>query len=501
MTTREATAARQGLGLAATSLLGLMTAAGLAFLPLNAALGGVIGIAAAAVAMFRPEYGLGIFFAMIVFISDTGEGIPGRTLTILDPDPPGLPPATVSFLLFLALLTFFRRVLLERRKSLVSTWGGVAFAGIIALGWLTGQAGGWPLEDLQTDSTRWIYPLLCFFICANILDSYQHIGRFLAIFFAACAVKAALLLAYFAAGRGFIYESYTIVSRDSAELMAFSVMLFLAAALLATGRMRGRQHAFLVLGALPLLGALLFAFRRSHWLGLVLGGLLLWRWSDRIARARFVRYALLGLALAVPLAIMGAVYGERGLSGELARIGARFTTFFDTRQHSNLHHKLEAWYTLQDLLEVPVQGLGIGSKHSPVPSELVGGWLEENQPTEVVHNGFLYIWMKLGLPGLLFILWLGFDTLRRLGRYWRDMPDSPARPLVAGLAAVFGVWLPMFLTGPVFSYRHQSYMLVLFLVLIRNLVALELRRAALEGQAFSEPMPERAESLSGARTT
>ncbi len=499
MTTREATAARQGLGLAAASFLGLMVAAALAFLPLKAALAGAVGIAAAAVAMFRPEYGLGIFFAMIVFISDTGEGIPGRTLTIFDPDPPGLPPATVSFLLFLALLTFFRRVMLERRKSLVSPWGLLAFAGIIALGWLTGRAGGWPVEDLQTDSTRWIYPLLCFFVCANILDSYQHIGRFLVILFAACAAKAALLLAFFAAGRGFIYESYTIVSRDSAELMAFSVMLFLAMALLGTGRVRGRMRVFLVLGSLPMLGALVFAFRRSHWLGLVLGGLLLWRWSDRVARERFMRYALLGLALAIPLALMAAVYGERGLSGELARIGARFTTFFDTRQHSNLHHKLEAWYTLQDLLERPVQGLGIGSRHTPVPSALVGGWLEENQPTEIVHNSFLYVWMKLGLPGLLFMLWLGFDTLRRLGRYWREVPDSPARPLVAGLAAVFGVWLPMFMSGAVFSYPHQSYLLVLFTVLIRNLVALELRRAALEGRAFSEPVPEGAETLSGAR--
>lgn len=500
MITRETTAARQGLGLAAVSFLGLMTAAGLAFLPLKAALGGAVGIAAAAVAIFRPEYGLGIFFAMIVFISDTGEGIPGRTLTILDPDPPGLPPVTVSFLLFLALLTFFRRVLLERRKSLVSPWGVLTFAGIIALGWLTGKAGGWPLEDLQTDSTRWLYPLLCFFVCANILDSYQRIGRFLVILFAVCAVKAALLLAYFAAGRGFVYESYTIVSRDSAELMAFSVMLFVAVALLATGRVRGRMQAFLVLGGLPLLGALVFAFRRSHWLGLILGGLLLWRWSDRFARARFVRYALLGLALAIPLAIMGAVYGERGLSGELARIGARFTTFFDSRQHSNLHHKLESWYTLQDLLEKPVRGLGIGSRHTPVPSKLVGGWLEENQPTGIVHNGFLYTWMKLGLPGLLFILWLGFDTLRRLGRYWRDMPDSPARPLVAGLAAVFGVWLPMFLTGPVFAYRHQTYLLVLFLLLVRNLVALERHRAALESLARSEPAPDGPEILAGAGT-
>lgn len=498
MSAHEAAAARQGLGLAAISLLGLMTAAVLAFLPLKAALGAAVGVAAAAVAMFRPEYGLGVFFAMIVFISDTGEGIPGRTLTIFDPDPPGLPPATVSFLLFLALLTFFRRVLLERRRSLASPWGLLAFAGVIALAWLTGKAGGWPLEDLQTDSTRWIYPLLCFFFCANILDSYQRIGRFLILLFAACAAKAALLLAYFAAGRGFVYESYTIVSRDSAELMAFSVMLFMAVALLATGRVRGRMQAFLVLGSLPLLGALVFAFRRSHWLGLILGGLLLWRWSDRFARARFVRYALLGLALAIPLAIMGAVYGERGLSGELARIGARLTTFFDSRQHSNLHHKLEAWYTLQDLLEQPVQGLGMGSKHSPVPSGLVGGWLEENQPTEVVHNGFLYVWMKLGLPGLLFMLWLGFDTLRRLRRYWRDMPDSPARPLVAGLAAAFGVWLPMLLSGPVFSYRHQSYLLALFLVLVRNLMALERRRAALENPARGEPAPEGPETIAGA---
>lgn len=490
----------QTLVVAMASGFGLLAAAGLAFLPLKVALAACIGIAAAVVSALRLEYGLGLLFAMVIFFSDTGEGIPGRNLVMFDPDPPGLPPATVSFLLFMAGLTFLRRILLERRKSLASPWGMLAFAGIVALSWLTGKAGGWAAEDIALDATRWIFPLACWFVCVNVLDSHERIWRVLVVVFAVCAVKAVLLLAFWAAGRGFLYENYSIVSRDSAELMAFSAMVLAATALLASGRVRGLPRMVLVAGSLPMLMAVVFSFRRGHWLGLVMGLGLLWLWSDRASRMRLARMALLGVLLALPVGIMAAAYSEKGITGTVARIGERFTTIFDNRQYSNVHHRLESWVTLQDIMEQPLRGLGLGSHHSPVPSAFVQGWQEEDQPTEVVHNGFLYLWMKLGLPGLLFALWLGWRTLRRLRSFRRDMPDNPARPLIVGLSSVFGVWLLMLLTGPVFSYRHQSYLVVLFLVLIGNLLALEEHREALAGHGTAPHASESAAAPGAART-
>ena len=151
---------------------------------------------------------------------------------------------------------------------------------------------------------------------------------------------------------------------------------------------------------------------------------------------------------------------------------SRIETLFDPNQHSNKHHYLESVTTLQDILQKPLLGMGLGGMHSPV-SENIIDWPEESQPVHIVHNTFLVIWMKLGLSGLCFFLWIGVAYLKKLNAYRKSTDRSPAWPYIAGIGSGVGIWFMMFITGPVPWYFHQTFLVVLFSALCINLIRLD----------------------------
>jgi O-antigen ligase len=153
-------------------------------------------------------------------------------------------------------------------------------------------------------------------------------------------------------------------------------------------------------------------------------------------------------------------------------MSSRIESLLDPDQHSNKHHYLESVTTLQDIMQTPLTGMGLGGVHSPVSEDIID-WPEEGQPVHVVHNTFIHVWMKLGLPGLLFFIWIGAVYLRTLNGYRRRAARNDTWPFLAGIASGIGIWLVMFITGPVPWYFHQTFLIALFSGICLNLIRLE----------------------------
>jgi len=421
----------------------------------------------------RPDLALTLFFCGVVMLTD---GVPEGSadyFSIPDMDiVQGLPSALTTFLLFLFCVVMVRTVFFEKRSLPVSpAWLGV-YMGILLLALLTGIFRDGDRVLLRRDFMNMFFPVLCFYLCTTLLNSRKRIERLLTALLVVAALKAVILAAFYLAGRGWPYGGYRVATLDSSDLLVFITLALIVVHLLVRGDISGFRATAAVAASAPLLFVILFAFRRSQWGGMILSMGLLYLGAEKMVRRR------IAILLVLALCAAGAVAVATGLSEEkAARITSRFTSIFDKKQSSNQYHLLESQQVLRDLSKSPLSGLGLGSRHSPL-----GIYEEDTVPTNVVHNTFLYIWMKIGLPGLAFFIWAAVLYGNRILRFRKHHLHDKAWGLLLPLAASSGVWLTSFLTGPVPWYFHETFLLALFAAMGTSLV--------LQTDSGLKPQPE-----------
>jgi O-antigen ligase len=238
-----------------------------------------------------------------------------------------------------------------------------------------------------------VVSLWCF---AELLDSPQTRLRLVDLLFVCATGRALYALARFAFGSGDTADAYRTLGLkvalwESADHILFTFLIIIAVAAWATGRVTGRRLMLWSLAALPLALTVVLSYRRTGWFGLagalILASLLL---VSRNQRALAV--------LAVTLAFVGAIIVTsyrrfRSGSGLLGRILPDVTsTAGPTRQDE----WALAWQTVVK---------------NPFVGELTARRAGSTQlfywDTRIVHNAFLFTWMKLGLGGLVSLILLG----------------------------------------------------------------------------------------------
>lgn len=436
------------------------------------------GMVALLVTIIRPDWALYLYFCGVVVMTD---GIPTHAVdSFYLPDVDvieGLPSALTTFFLLMFGITAVRLTILERRRPPVALLPVAVITFIVCVGFVTGFHRGGDPELYRVDLFGMLLPVFTFCLCLPLLDSRDKIARLIDIMIAVAALKAVILAAYYLAGLGWIYQldstaAYRITTMDSADLLVYITLPLIVMHRLVRGDLRGGKAVWSVAACLPMMYVVIFSYRRAQWVGLILSAGLLW-----LGASKRVRYRISVLLFAVLLlGSAGAV--SAGLDADkAARIFSRITSIFDSKQSSNVYHVLESRQVLLDLSESPLLGLGLGSCHSPL-----GLYEEDEVPSNVVHNTFLYIWMKIGLPGLLFFLWAVWRFFRLVMRFRRQQIRSEEWGFVLPLAASFGLWFATFLTGPVPWYVHQTGLMALFAAM-----AVALMRQAEEREFAREP--------------
>lgn len=417
----------------------------------------------------RPDYGLLLLFGLLVLTTDSPpEDSPGA-FAIPDPDiGRGLPQATLTLFLLVGFFFFARRFLLERRRSRVSFKYLIVFALLLGLSAVRGAAAGWERVMIQMDFIKFLLPVLCFYLAVNAFEDRRLRDRMTGLLIATASAKAAVLCLFYFAGRGHLYGDDLIVSLDSADHLLFIMLLLVMGQRALDGRISFQRAVLYALGAAPMLFALVFSFRRGHWVGAVFSAVLWFLLMAVRAKRRAMVAALLAAAVALPVLWAVLSRDRPAEAAEGLSVLGRIRSIFDATQHSNVHHALEAQETLKDILADPIRGLGLGSLHRPVSSPLVD-WDESQQPLQVVHNTFLYLWMKMGIGGLLFALWVAGRFIAALAALRRAPDDFRSDGIAWGASA--GLWFAMFLTGPVPFYHHQSFLIALATALVVSLRA------------------------------
>lgn len=167
-----------------------------------------------------------------------------------------------------------------------------------------------------------------------------------------------------------------------------------------------------LLGSLIAIGGIVASFNRAIWAGFVVGALLLLVFKPRTRYSTFAPFIVLftfvcigvaGLLAAKPRAADALIERVASIKDE-GRRGSSLGFRFDENQQA-----------LEALRRSPITGVGMGGEYKRVYRQLsTAGSFD----TEIafIHNGFLSLWLKLGVFGLLLpaalLLW-GVKLARR----------------------------------------------------------------------------------------
>jgi O-antigen ligase len=176
---------------------------------------------------------------------------------------------------------------------------------------------------------------------------------------------------------------------ESADHLLFAFLIVVLIAAWATGRIAGRRIAFWAGGSALMAATIALSYRRTSWLGLtaalVLASVVLLRRHQR-------SLALVGVVVAALGGIVAASYTRfRSGAGLMARL------FPDVVSRVGPTRQDEWALAWQTILHNPIAGALTARR---VASRFAY-W-----DTSIVHNAFLFAWMKFGLAGLLSLCWL-----------------------------------------------------------------------------------------------
>lgn len=321
-----------------------------------------------------------------------------------------------------------------------------AFAVAAVFGAAVGVANGEPANE-ALDALRSVLPVIAFFVFrAGFVGRPK---RFAHVLFAVAAAGGALALVGAVTGLplggrrvGYVITAgqLTDVNRvDPAALRLTSLVLMLAAA----GAVMARRPLVRAVGLVCLVGLELLSYTRSAWVPLMLGAialpvLLTARPKWLVLVERVVIYGTVAVA-GLALAAIG-VFGTTGLA-IVERLAS--TTSSSTLQDSSLQDRKTEWNAaVAQIREHPVTGIGLNRPYGAL------NYTYDPQlnrvtftPRRHIHNSLLGVWVWMGLPGALALIWLSVNITRAVIRGFLNGPGRrPPLPLACGVGlGVLGV--------------------------------------------------------------
>lgn len=303
------------------------------------------------------------------------------------------------------------------------------------------------LQEARVQINWLIAPLVVLFI-----PNTQRLKRFsTAVVLVGLAIAGAVVF-QFATGKQIIANArveelltlntrYSDVTRSTAGggiyFVLFSLLYVLA---LLFVRRLSILIAFPV--ALVLAAGIIVSFGRGIWIATAFAALLM---AYFLKGKSGVMNVIVALSIAVAAALVGlAAFKPQTLEAAYARI---VSTTKEGQSNSSLGWRFEeAGYAFSKIVSSPVVGIGYGTPYKPLVR--LTGTEQDIALTRYIHNGYLGLWLKLGIAGLGIVMWLAWRTFRRGLNMTRRAVDPGSKALGAALTAGFTVPVITSMTQP-----------------------------------------------------
>jgi hypothetical protein len=295
-----------------------------------------------------------------------------------------------------------------------------------AAGGATGAFSGVSVHDMLFAARQLAWLPIVALLVVNVVEDDRQVRGALVFAAALAVVKAAIGVAGVVAGIGLVVEGAVITYYEpTANWLVLLVLLGVAGALF----MRARPPGWAVAAAPLLVLSLALSFRRSFWIGAVLGLLLVFLLGSRPLGRRIAAVSVVLMGLAAWTVSLQSVQSE-------SPIVERAQSLQPAKVESNAQDRYridELRNVTAELRKKPITGLGLGGQWAAVHP--LG--IEHENGRGYTHVVAFWWWLKLGILGLLAYLSVMGTMLVMGWQVWRRSGD----PLqsAAGLACFCAV--------------------------------------------------------------
>ena len=448
---------RNRLLLSCVFACGMLQGLALLLLPFSRALALLAGGIVFVIAVLRIDLAFYFTLLSILLFQESTSSVGTLFYYFQDINIPGI-PSLLEMALILFISAYLVRLILKVNSiSAIVNWQLLAYLLFCAFAWYTGYSQAADETLLKEDLKRFLIPALFFVASHQTLASWSSVRlrRLMWLIFSISFLKACIGILHYLQGRGFPYGESRVVFIETADHLLFVTMIVAVFSLLSSARIRANA-ALLLVSLAPFLFSILFSYRRNSWLGLLLSLTLLFLLATGTPRIR-----LLGLFAASTLTLL-LLLGASALTNRLPSAPFLKNRLFSTvelAESSNEAHLREWAVTVEDTSAHPIKGLGFGSRHRPVPGY-------EGINTHTVHNAFLMVWMKMGLPAALLVLYALFRYIRFGIRKVRFPENQSPHSIVLALLSVSAYWLVSLSVGPTWFYYRETCLMSLAAALV-----------------------------------
>lgn len=453
--TTSATAAVVAAALALATLLGLMIGAGVP--PFLLAIG--VAPVVVALAVWWPPFGLVLLLGLVYSV------VPAPPLPLLG----GTMQASDLALLGLAAVLAVRAVrepaTLLGRNGRVLLLPLATLAALAVVSFVHAMAvQTTATRDVLAEARHFLYWLLAPMVVLALRDAVA-LRRFVLALLGLGLVIAAITAAQSIFGiqilRGRVEALETLGHYYGGVVRTITPGIYLVvfALLLAAARYALGASGLAVAGALMILPAIavVFGFGRAIWAAALAALALLLVGLGPLRGLKLAFVAALGglivtaiLLVAKPAVLEAVVDRAVSLPTEVDR-GSSFAW-----------RRLENEYAVRALAKRPLLGIGLGGDYKPVLNHAL-----RPEQTRHLHNGYLYLVLKLGALAAIVPLWLALACLVLLRRAWSAGPEPADRAAAAACFAAFMVPMLTSFTQP----EWMTYTGVATLALFAGLLA------------------------------
>ncbi len=303
----------------------------------------------------------------------------------------------------------------------------------MAVGVVVGHSAGVSISKAIHSENVLVYLLLLPIAIANLDLKREQVVRLILAVLALGLLKAVLGLVEVAGHLGVAIEGHSTITyyEPTANWIVMIAVLTIIAALVAGYR----PPVWMTLGLLPLIGSLVLSYRRSFWIGGVLGLLLVLMFALSPSTRRLLLPTLVFIGAAVWL--MGSVNFQFQAQQSQSPIVRRVESLVPSKLTTNVEDRYrldERANVLANIRANPITGLGMLVPWSASARPLS---VEHPDGRQYVHFAALWFWLKLGILGLFAYLSMLIAMAVLSWRVWRYNRE----PLVHafGLASLCGV--------------------------------------------------------------
>ena len=327
----------------------------------------------------------------------------------------GVYASPLEFFLVLLLAVWLIKGFATRTLALPRSWMSLSiatFAALVAIGWVRGVLGGGSVQDSLLELRPWLYLVIAFVVTSQLITTERHLRTLLAVLAGGIGTKGIqgviTLLTHSA-------RPQAILAHE--ESFFFGLFLAMLAAMWIIP-IRGRLRTFMTVLAPFVLVADIANQRRTAWAiaaAVLVAVFVLCFAAFPERRRQIAGFAFIGCLLA------GAYWvgfsNDPGFLGQPARAVLSQIAPSSRDQQSNQYRTVENVNLGVAIRQSMPLGTGFGH---PIPQTVPNVDISniDSFISYLPHNGVLYVWLRLGLPGIVaFWLMVGLAIMTAINTF------------------------------------------------------------------------------------